>query len=112
MLSVSAVPKLHQLDLVEGNGETVRVIWSAAPKWKQLATRLYFEYNDITRIRADNHWQCQDVCFEVCSEWLNGADRKPTNWKTLITALREAKLSEIASKLEVIISYNLNSEST
>ena len=78
MLSVSAVPKLHQLDLVRGNGKTVRVIQSAASKWKQLATRLHFEHivNDIRHIREDCHWQCQDACFEVCCEWLSGACRK------------------------------------
>ena len=112
MLSVSAVPKLHQLDLVKSNGKTVRVIQSAASKWKQLATRIHFEYNDISRIREDCHWQCQDACSEVCCEWLSGAGGKPTNWTTLITASREAGLSELASDLQVIIPHNSDSEST
>lgn len=36
-------------------------------------------------------------------EWLAGVGRKPTNWTTLITALKEAELSEVANDLNAII---------
>ena len=103
-LSLSAIPRLHQLDLIEGNGKTVRVIRTAAAKWKHLATRLYFEYNDISRIEQDSHFQCQNACWQVCCEWLSGEFRKPVTWATLVTALMETELGEVAEDLEMIIS--------
>ena len=101
-------PTLHQLDLIKGNGKTVEVIRTAAAKWRQLATRLYFEYNDISRIEQDSHFQCQNACWQVCCEWLSGQFRKPVTWATLVAALEEAKLSELARDLEIIISYASN----
>ena len=78
---------------------------SAAAKWKWLATRLHFEVSHIRRIEVDTHFQCREACWQVCSEWLDGAGRKPTDWETLITALIEAELSELAKDLKTIINF-------
>lgn len=78
---------------------------SAAANWKQLATRLYFEPSHIRRIQADTHFQSREACWQVCSEWLDGAGRRPTNWDTLITAVNEAELSELAKDLKIIINF-------
>ena len=104
--STSVKPKLHQLALIEGNGKTVRVIQSAASKWEIFATHLHFEVDDIKRIRSDYHLKCQLACLEVCMEWLAGVGRKPTNWTTLITALKEAELGEVANDLNTIVRVN------
>ena len=64
-LSMSTTPRLHQLDLIEDKDKSVKIIWSAASKWKQLATRLHFEPRDISRIRLDNQNQCSDACLQV-----------------------------------------------
>ena len=97
------MPRLHQLDLIEGNGKIVKLIRAVASKWERLATRLYFEVNDISRIKRDRQ-ECEDACREVCCEWLLGEGRKPVTWATLLTALEEAELSEVAKDLKVIIS--------
>ena len=34
------------------------------------------------------------------TQWLEGNGRKPTSWKTLIIALKEAKLCTLAEELE------------
>ena len=98
------MPRLHQLDLIEGNGKIIRVIRTTAAKWRDMATRLHFEYNDISRIEQDSHFQCQSACWQVCCEWLSGEFRKPVTWATLVTALEEAKLSEVVKDLKIIIS--------
>ena len=102
-LTRSAVPRLHQLDLMECDGKTVSVIRRAAGIWEQFATRLHFEHSDINRIRSDNPCQCRVACWKVCSEWLEGAGRKPISWETIIKALIECELSEIAGDLKHII---------
>jgi hypothetical protein len=102
-----AVPRLHQLDLMECEGKCVRIIKAAASKWRHLATRMHFEPCDISRIRSDNPIQCYDACWQVCSEWLQGAGRQPTTWSTLIEILEEAELGEIAMDLKNIISRGI-----
>ena len=97
-------PKLHQVDLIDGNGKTVKVIEQAAAKWERVATRLYFESHDICRIKKDNPLQSFEACQTVFIEWLNGKGRKPISWETLIKALKEADLSELAADLEVVLS--------
>ena len=102
--SVSSLPEWHQLDLIEGNGKTVRMIEQAAAKWNKLATRLYFEPQDISRIRNDVHHQSIDACETVLSEWRQGKGRRPITWDTVIKALEEAVLSELAADLKVVFS--------
>ena len=97
-------PKLHQVDLIDGNGKTVKVIEQAAAKWERVATRLYFESHDICRIKKDNPLQSFEACQTVFIEWLNGKGRKPISWETLIKALKEADLSKLAADLEVVLS--------
>ena len=97
-------PKLHQVDLIEGNGKTVKVIEQAAAKWERVATRLYFGSHDICRIKKDYPNQSFEACQTVFIEWLNGKGRKPISWETLIKALKEADLSELAADLEVVLS--------
>ena len=102
--TTSSLPKLHQLDLIDSNGKTVRVIKQAAAKWESVATRLYFESHDITRIREDYHQQSIKACQTVFIEWLEGRGRKPTTWDTVIKALDEANLSELSADLKVALS--------
>ena len=94
-------PKLYELDLIEASGKTVKVIEQAAAKWEKVATRLYFESHDISRIRKDYHQQTIEACRTVFIEWLQGKGRKPTTWDTVIKALEEADLSELAGDLKV-----------
>ena len=102
--TTSSLPKLHQLDLIDSNGKTVRVIKQAAAKWESVVTRLYFESHDITRIREDYHQQSIKACQTVFIEWLEGRGRKPTTWDTVIKALDEANLSELSADLKVALS--------
>ena len=98
-----AVPKLHQLDFLDGNGKTVRLIRTVATNWKTVAIILHFKYHYIDWIERANHYQEVSACRAMFSEWLDGKGRRPTNWNTLIKALRETDLSEIASDLEYVL---------
>ena len=102
-LDAAPQPKLHHLDLFEASGKIVKVIENAAAKWEEVATRLYFESHDISRIRKDYHQQTIEACRTVFIEWLQGKGRKPTTWDTVIKALEEADLSELAGDLKVVL---------
>ena len=96
-------PKLHHLGLIKDSGKTVKVIEQAAAKWEEVATRLHFESHDISCIRKDYHQQTIEACRTVFIEWLQGKGRKPTTWDTVIKALEEADLSELAGDLKVVL---------
>ena len=96
-------PKLHYLDLIEANEKTVKVIEQAAAKWEKVATRLYFEGHDIDCIRKDYPQQTVEACRSVFIKWLQGRGRKPTSWDTVIMALKEADLSELAGDLKFVL---------
>ena len=82
----------------------MRVIKQAAAKWEAVATRLYFEIYDITRIEKEGHSHLTDACRAVFKEWLQGNGRKPTTWNTVFKALEEADLSELAGELKIVLS--------
>ena len=82
----------------------MRVIKQAAALWESVATRLYFEIDDISRIREDYHQQNVKASRTVFMEWLRGNGRKPTTWNTIIKALEEADLSELAADLKIVFS--------
>ena len=103
VLSMSAQPKLHQIDHIEGSGKVVQVIETVAAKWERVATRLYIHHHIIERIRKDNQRQCDPCCRKIFCEWLDGKGRQPINWQTLITALIEADCSELAGDLQKLI---------
>ena len=93
-------PKLYELDLIRRNGKTVRVISRTSAAWKRVATRLHFEGYEIKSIEKDKHFQTGDACSTMFSDWLEGKGRQPTTWETLIEALEEANLSELANDLK------------
>ena len=99
-LALSSTPILHQLDLLEISNEKVEVIRRVASRWEDVATRLHFELEDISRIHKDNIGDSKSACRQMFGEWLKGSCRETVTWETLIKALNESKFSEIAKKLE------------
>lgn len=97
-------PKLHEIDRIECNGKVVKVIEMSAAKWEKIATRLYFEPQHIETIKRDSH-KSEEACRNVFVQWLEGRDyvRKPLTWKTLITVLIEAEISNTAGDLEIVL---------
>ena len=77
------------------------MIKQAAAIWESVATRLYFETDDISRTREDYHQQIIKASRTVFMEWLRGNGRKPTTWSTITNALEEADLSELATDLSI-----------
>ena len=102
-VSLDSAPKLHQLDLLECSGKSLKLIQSIAAKWEQIARRLYFDHHVIDIITKDCPQQAELACQSVLTRWLNGEGRQPISWMTLITVLDEADLSSIAEDLKKFI---------
>ena len=100
---LSSKPHLYELDLIKGNGKTVKTLSRSAGYWEQIATRLYFEAEDIMSIGRDHHLQTMDACRKMFMLWLEGKGRSPQTWETIIRVLEEAELLEMASDLKVIL---------
>ena len=73
--------------------------------WERIATRLYFESYIVDAIQRDNNHSVENACRTVFTYWLGGMDqlREPISWSTVIKALKEAELSEVATKVEDIL---------
>ena len=99
-------PQLYELDCIKGNGKTVKVIKRTAPVWEKVATRLYFEGHDILTIRRNEH-QAEDASRTMFIEWLEGKGRTPTTWETVLEALDEAELAEVAQDLKEVLGITL-----
>ena len=97
-------PKIHELQLLHGeDGETVRVINEAAAKWEELAYGLHFESHDVANIKKNNPSDVTAACREVLIQWEAGKGRKPVEWRTLLQALEDAQLDEVAPKLRSVL---------
>ena len=98
-------PALHELDLLKGSKKTIRIIDGIAHKWDRVAIRLYFKTNEIERIERDCQRQTGDASHKMIMKWLGGGSglRKPITWATLIEALEEADLAELAKDIVSIL---------
>ena len=101
--SLASKPRLCELDRITGNHDkTVKVINRAASVWEKVAIRLHFEGYDILTIRKNEHQARKDACHTMFIEWLEGKGRTSTTWETVIKALEEAELAEVAKVLKDI----------
>ena len=102
-LDIDSTPKLHELDLIEYSNKQLKIIDLVAYKWENIAIRLHFEGHSISEIKQDAHFLARPACQNMFIKWTQGVGRKPTTWKTLITALKEAGLGEVADELHKVI---------
>ena len=102
-LDIDSTPKLHELDLLEYSNKQLKLIDRVAYKWEDIAIRLHFEGHSVSEIEQDAFFQARAACQKMFIKWTQGVGRKPTTWKTLITALKEAGLGEVADELHKVI---------
>ena len=95
---LDSMPKLHELDLVQRNDVTIRVIDVVAPNWERAATRLQFEGYRIVAIGKD-HSQAESACRHMFIKWLEGVGREPRTWRTVVAILNEIGLRVAANAL-------------
>ena len=89
--------------MLEYQGKVIKVIHAVAHKWEQFATRLHFEFCDIKCIAKECRLQPVEACQQIVGEWLSGKGRKPTSWSTVIEALNEIELCELAMDVTTVL---------
>ena len=74
----------------------------AANNWEKVATRLYFEGNMISQIWTESQNDQLRACRSAFTKWLDGKEglRTPRTWSTVIAALNEASLGQLATDLK------------
>lgn len=98
-----STPKLHELDLFKRNGKKVRIIDETAVFWKKIALGLHFKQYDVKRIANDCPQDSRLASHRMYSEWLDGNNRQPVSWSTLIEVFIEVKMWELANKLQFML---------
>ena len=99
-------PKEHEIDRIDYNGKTIRIISSSAARWERIATRLYFDGDATAAIGRDAHYKVADACRTVFNVWLGGKEglREPKTWATIVDVLKEADLGTLSGELNSILS--------
>lgn len=100
----------------KGGRVSFRLVDRILPRCQQLATALGFPQHTIDvmmKLRGD------EPVWHLLNEWLSGTSqegdsKKPITWRTLIEALRRAKMHEevtILTETEFIFDSDMSSES-
>ena len=97
-------PTLADLSqFITKDNETIKIILSLAPKWREFATELDFddEGRQLQLFESEHH-NAMKSCRDVLMHWLRGNGQQPSTWRTLISLLRCPSVGEgkLASKLE------------
>ena len=83
----------------DGSSVQFRLMDQLRPKFTRVAIALRFQQHDIATIEKKD-----DPIYHFLSEWLQGSnqdqDPRPLTWATLITAIRDAGVHEVANVLE------------
>ena len=94
-----------QLQLLKGKrGSEVQVIKSSAPKWHELALALKLPSATVNNIQMGSFYQPVPCCRRALDQWITEAPGgKPVTWGTLLLALREAQINDVADDLEKVL---------
>jgi hypothetical protein len=80
------------------------VIERVGSNWEFVADQLNIESHLIDTIKMESHFQVNSACRKMFIKWLDGIGLQPITWRTLIDALDDAGLPEVAHELNIIIS--------
>ena len=77
------------------------VIKSVAPKWKELAMEMGYEYSVIESVDMKTQKDPQNAAYEILGCWLTGSEGlcEPVTWNTLIDCLSNIECQSLADKL-------------
>ena len=108
LFTVDDAPKLKDLmELKSKSGKKIRVVHGAASQWKELASVLGFQQDDIDSI-SRTYSKTHKACRHMLALWLKGDKGPwPVTWTSLIHGLISAGLVELADDLNESIDIHL-----
>lgn len=88
-----------------GKDERLFVMDDMAPRWRNVGLMLNFSPADLDNIETSQQKDPVKCCEKLMSQWLGGfvSDSRPKTWSTLIEALKDARLGDLADKIEAIL---------
>ena len=101
---LQTVPTLRLLQNLERGQERLRLVSELIPYWEELAYELDFPACTIEEIKLDNR-RSYDQCQQMLSTWLGprSPSRDVASWGSLITAMRNIDLRNLANTLEGMV---------
>ena len=54
----------------------------------------------VDQITNDYHYKSQDIVLEIIKRWLRGKGKEPVSWRSLIEALNNLEMMELATHME------------
>lgn len=98
-------PRLKELQRVDNGCMKVTVIRNVAPKWKELAMEMGFEYDDIETVDLQANRDPQKAAYNILGRWLRGASGlcEPVTWSTLIECVSNIECQSLADKLSDVL---------
>ena len=98
-------PKLKELQRLCNGCMKVTVLKSVAPKWKELAMEMGFEYNDIETVDLQVNKDPQEAAYRILGMWLRGSSglSEPVTWGTLIECVSNVECQSLADKLSDVL---------
>lgn len=84
--------------------QRIYIINQIAPHWKLVGLILGFstEHLHVFELKC---FGAQEICIEMMTNWLQGRVTEASiTWNTLVEALRDARMDELADKLIAVLS--------
>ena len=99
-------PNLRQLQRLCKGCMKVTVLKNIAPKWKELAIEMGFEYSEIETVDMQTNKDPKTAVCKILGSWLEGmviSDTRPLAWSTLIECLSNIECQSLADELSQIL---------
>ena len=76
------------------------VVKKALSKWQEVCTYLDITHEQVKAADVNNPRNVQQAFFESLMHWHSGGTGKPVNWRSVLEALNDSELIEVARNIE------------
>lgn len=104
--TTDAKPALNTLSCykykdIEGRVQRIYIIDEIAAKWRRVGLSLNFSASDLDNIESSCQGKVEECSERLLIQWLDGniSTQLPITWETLLDALRDARLGQLAETL-------------
>ena len=75
-----------------------------AAKWRRLGIALKFDTNSLDSIETTCNHDVEQCCVKMLTQWLDGYVKQlPITWRTLLEALRDVHMNQLAGELTELL---------
>ena len=90
---------------ISGTQHKIHIIDTVASRWRRLSLALNISDYHLDNIEC-NHSNVEERCQTMFKDWLQGTvGDGPVTWETLVEAIDDAKMGELAQQLKRVLSH-------